>query len=268
MLEPAALFELLFGSDNWLDWIGTLQAVMLAELVTGDAASKYPAEAITGLLQFKQLAREVQCAVHLATLTDQLNDQSGGTWKQCWELVQKTVVTPMQETNTVMGSALMGLIGRVYTVEATQRIGNQAASMLAGVQEIADSYSSHCTAVGAAMKTAYRGLGVAEAVSTADGNEEAVSVTVARAAMVGALVEAAYAVVVVELEWTVRCAVWNVLHDRSQTDSALLRRAEVMAVIGKAFEMSACSKEDAIAELKSQIGGLSASNGTNSDPEV
>lgn len=233
MLDPAALFELLFepgASKAWVLLIGQLQAITLVE----HAHSTLSRAGLASLLAWTQRKREIDCAVHLAGILDHFHGDPG----KFSEYLRGDVL-PLLDTNSRLAGSLMGVLGVIYIEQANQVLAtNFCSASLASLQESTNGYKSQFVAISAAAKVA------ATVLRGADNDVLDTEL----------LLGAAYAASIAEIESSTRASCWMVLHDHGLGEAELRKRALALEHLGVLLSARSRGMADALEEMAARLG--------------
>lgn len=222
---------MLFGvAKQWSDWIGELSTVSLVK----QADSVLSQEALTAVLRFKQVQRELCCSAHLA----QVLDRNTGKPHSYQDYLRSSILPELQPGGSMVSGALLHVVGSIYVEQARQASAtNVATAAIAGLSESLHGYKSQCDAIRAAIK-----------LPAAIAQSELQPAEILRAG-----VEALFASTVLDVEWTTRCVCWNVLNDRGAGVETKARRILAMQMLGEEFLMHGCTKRQGVETIFERV---------------
>ncbi|KAJ3351273.1 3-dehydroquinate dehydratase (3-dehydroquinase), partial [Entophlyctis luteolus] len=259
-MDSAQLFELVFGSQHFENFIGELKLLSMTKNMnemTDDNISPEQQQEIFEKNQYlmarAQKQREVRCAVHLAKyLENYVSDESPKK-----ENFQKLLDADAKElTSTNFGGVLIGVLGYVYQEQATDYLGFKT-SVTAGlgldrVRRSTHILSNQVKVMSSVVKSysvatkAQKEMEAAEKQRKATGEsvEDSDATNAAAAAIgmkqieenLGTIVETMWNITVLDVEATLRKVCFKVLKDSSVTRDERVARAQGMLMMGEVFQ--------------------------------
>lgn len=274
-MNTAALFALIFGNDKFEHLVGELRIVQGMELIeqhqekeeeTSDGNAKAGGQRSRDrAMDYKQWQREVQCAVHLAKMLDKrvdLEAEADADELSAEADFERLVAREAEDlAGTPFGAALLGVIGYVYTEQASMRRGGVVGSAVEKVKQSGHFFMNSCRMLRSGVRAIGAARSVAKAVgggnvetdpkdeesasagrsSTAEGTSSSSSPSVDRLMdavgekQTSVMVETLWNASVFDIEATLRKVCWKVLNDRGCSDRVRLARVESLYVVGRVF---------------------------------
>ena len=243
-MDASQFYQMLFGSEEFDDFIGELQLSQVISMAEGNEPS-------FKAMKHKQHKREVDCATKLAELLAPCLDD--GFDEGAWEAKLKGQATEL--ARTAFGEVLLHTIGKVYVAKAavhgtagpTKEYWQQKQRTWGNYLRAAKSGVKMYKAGKEAMKEGERIEKEAEkAAEGKEGDEaEAAKKEAAEAAMrasaagqgkdMATFMEGAWHISVIDVESTLRTVCKKVLSDTSVPKEARLKRAAAMRRCGEIF---------------------------------
>ena len=243
-MDASQFYQMLFGSEEFDDFIGELQLAQVISMAEGNEPS-------FKAMKHKQHKREVDCATKLAELLAPCLDD--GFDEGAWEAKLKGQATEL--ARTAFGEVLLHTIGKVYVAKAavhgtagpTKEYWQQKQRTWGNYLRAAKSGVKMYKAGKEAMKEGERIEKEAEkAAEGKEGDEaEAAKKEAAEAAMrasaagqgkdMATFMEGAWHISVIDVESTLRTVCKKVLSDTSVPKEARLKRAAAMRRCGEIF---------------------------------
>lgn len=347
VMDSAALFTMLFGSDAFVPLVGELRvASMMMQAADaeggGKDAKQRTAEEKSWLAEFAQKKRVLQVARNLAEMLDQLPTVYNDNVAAFEQYLVETVLPDL--TQTAFGGTLLSVISYVYLEAAAEVDEGLVSGAFASMKrkghklglklDVLTSIASVAVAAGSVqgkMQAAKQRKAKERATSakpwtcgvcTAENTKEASECSACGSAPPGldvwdcgacgktrnhdtdarceachasreeaevteadkeiereftaksgmAMLEVLYSTSVIDIESTLRKAIWKVLHDRGAGVSPQQRaaRARALAVVGRVFAKHGASKEAGLGEFKMKMDfamGTAKAPGDDSDEE-
>ena len=243
-MDASQFYQMLFGSEEFDDFIGELQLAQVISMAEGNEPS-------FKAMKHKQHKREVDCAVKLAELLAPCLDDAFD--EGAWEAKLQGQATEL--ARTAFGEVLLHTIGKVYVAKAavhgtagpTKEYWQQKQRTWGNYLRAAKSGVKMYKAGKEAMKEGERIEKEAEkAAEGKEGDEaEAAKKEAAEAAMrasaagqgkdMATFMEGAWHISVIDVESTLRTVCKKVLSDTSVPKEARLKRAAAMRRCGEIF---------------------------------
>ena len=243
-MDASQFYQMLFGSEEFDDFIGELQLAQVISMAEGNEPS-------FKAMKHKQHKREVDCATKLAELLAPCLDD--GFDEGAWEAKLKGQAAEL--ARTAFGEVLLHTIGKVYVAKAavhgtagpTKEYWQQKQRTWGNYLRAAKSGVKMYKAGKEAMKEGERIEKEAEkAAEGKEGDEaEAAKKEAAEAAMrasaagqgkdMATFMEGAWHISVIDVESTLRTVCKKVLSDTSVPKEARLKRAAAMRRCGEIF---------------------------------
>ena len=243
-MDASQFYQMLFGSEEFDDFIGELQLAQVISMAEGNEPS-------FKAMKHKQHKREVDCATKLAELLAPCLDDDFD--EGAWEAKLKGQATEL--ARTAFGEVLLHTIGKVYVAKAavhgtagpTKEYWQQKQRTWGNYLRAAKSGVKMYKAGKEAMKEGERIEKEAEkAAEGKEGDEaEAAKKEAAEAAMrasaagqgkdMATFMEGAWHISVIDVEATLRTVCKKVLSDTSVPKEARLKRAAAMRRCGEIF---------------------------------
>ena len=243
-MDASQFYQMLFGSEEFDDFIGELQLAQVISMAEGNEPS-------FKAMKHKQHKREVDCATKLAELLAPCLDD--GFDEGAWEAKLQGQATEL--ARTAFGEVLLHTIGKVYVAKAavhgtagpTKEYWQQKQRTWGNYLRAAKSGVKMYKAGKEAMKEGERIEKEAEkAAEGKEGDEaEAAKKEAAEAAMrasaagqgkdMATFMEGAWHISVIDVESTLRTVCKKVLSDTSVPKEARLKRAAAMRRCGEIF---------------------------------
>ncbi|KAJ8603224.1 hypothetical protein CTAYLR_003850 [Chrysophaeum taylorii] len=216
-VDSSTFFAMVFGSEKFEDYVGQLKLSMYAQNEEVRAEE----------LEFRQLQREVRCAVNLAKLLD---DRAAAA-------TYDALADDLSETP--FGATLLGVIGYVYQLAGQKHLGRHK---VLGVEGHLLSLKQKAHVLGTKFDTVRDFARVAIKSSQATSAEKRatnddmkkVAEKKQNDAMLSFL-EVMWRISVVDVEATLRAACHKVLYDHSVSPEARIDRAHALIRLGTAF---------------------------------
>ncbi|RHY77618.1 hypothetical protein DYB38_003868 [Aphanomyces astaci] len=267
-MDNSQIYDMIFGSQAFEAFVGELNLMTLQQELSKmnpTEGPSDPSDLFGDSNKLKQKRREVLCAVHLATLLDDL--YTTDVSDKHINFRTSVTATAAELAATAFGGTLIGVVGYVYEEQAHKHLGfRKSVAAGLGFQNVTKSahvlstkYKFLSSAVSAYSKYSKAAKKVeefekkkqknaADATPQDAGNEDELARQLQHETL-GGILETAWNFTVMDVEATLRSVCFKLFKDASVSAAQRIKRAEGLAIIGEIFLASSQTSEAGLKEV-------------------